>query len=205
MSADLREELPDDAYLPSVDVCSRCGDCYCDGIACIAELDPDAVDDREAVEEVQDLLRLGQAWQIMERHGLAVAVRALDHAGYATPLRSATTGIEMMAAERLRHVAAEGWTPEHDDEHETCEMAMAAVAYVIEAIDDRNAQCWLGDAAGEDGGPVPAVAYWPWDLSWWKPAGPIRNLVKAGSLIAGELDRLLRAAASTSSPQGGGL
>lgn len=77
----MSDELPDDAYLPSVDVCSRCGDCYCDGIACIADLDPDSVVDREAVEEVQDLIRFGRAWLIMERYGAEVAVRALAHAG----------------------------------------------------------------------------------------------------------------------------
>jgi hypothetical protein len=34
---------------------------------------------------------------------------------------------------------------------------------------------------------------WPWDPSWWKPSpDPIRNLVKAGALIAAEIDRLQR-------------
>lgn len=34
---------------------------------------------------------------------------------------------------------------------------------------------------------------WPWHSSWWKPSDdPIRNLVKAGALIAAEIDRLQR-------------
>jgi hypothetical protein len=34
---------------------------------------------------------------------------------------------------------------------------------------------------------------WPWDEKWWKPStNPIRNLVKAGALIAAEIDRLQR-------------
>lgn len=45
----------------------------------------------------------------------------------------------MIAAERRRQVDAEGWTPEHDDEHEICELAMAAVAYSVAAIDECNA------------------------------------------------------------------
>lgn len=40
---------------------------------------------------------------------------------------------------------------------------------------------------------LPAHGAWPWDASWWKPsADPIRNLVKAGALIAAEIDRLQR-------------
>jgi hypothetical protein len=34
---------------------------------------------------------------------------------------------------------------------------------------------------------------WPWDLSWLKPSpDPKHNLVKAGALIAAEIDRLNR-------------
>ena len=35
---------------------------------------------------------------------------------------------------------------------------------------------------------------WPWDDEWWKPTPDdrIRELVKAGALIAAEIDRLLR-------------
>jgi hypothetical protein len=37
--------------------------------------------------------------------------------------------------------------------------------------------------------------FWPWDQDWWKPSpDPIRNLVKAGALIAAEIDRLQRLA-----------
>ena len=33
---------------------------------------------------------------------------------------------------------------------------------------------------------------WPWNLIWWKPTpnDRIRELVKAGALIAAEIDRL---------------
>lgn len=84
------------------------------------------------------------------------------------------TGIELISAERARQIEAEGWTPEHDDEHITEEMAFAAACYVT----------------ADDGDAVPAV--WPWDTECWKPRDRISNLVRAGALIAAEIDRLQR-------------
>lgn len=46
---------------------------------------------------------------------------------------------------------------------------------------------------------LPSTASWPFDASWWKPSNdPIRNLIKAGALIAAEIDRLQRLAANKS-------
>lgn len=87
-------------------------------------------------------------------------------------------GAELIAAERQRQVSEEGWTPDHDATHTAGELAMAAACYA-----------WYGTGGGRP------VARWPWDERWWKPeGGPVRNLVKAGALIAAELDRLLAAA-----------
>jgi hypothetical protein len=36
-------------------------------------------------------------------------------------------------------------------------------------------------------------ARWPWSQDWWKPTNPRRDLVKAGALIAAEIERLDRA------------
>jgi len=95
-------------------------------------------------------------------------------------------GDELIAAERQRQVTIEGWTPEHDDAHDTGELNLAAQAYVIHAF------------AAVNNVPVPnqALNMWPWSMKWLKPsADPIRNLVKAGALIAAEIDRLQRKAA----------
>ena len=39
---------------------------------------------------------------------------------------------------------------------------------------------------------IEGVGMWPWDLEWFKPSpyDRIRELVKAGALIAAEIDRL---------------
>ena len=88
------------------------------------------------------------------------------------------SGAELIDAERQRQVESEGWTPDHDDEYDQGELILAAQCYTMEAIQP-----------GEGDG------LWPWETSWWKPSeDPVRNLVKAGALIAAEIDRVQRGA-----------
>lgn len=96
-------------------------------------------------------------------------------------------GAELIAAERRRQVEAEGWTPEHDDEHADGALASAAACCAQFA-------CEQDSAAAEHRSSVPywLADFWPngWD---WKPDDDrIRTLVKAGALIAAEIDRLQR-------------
>ena len=90
------------------------------------------------------------------------------------------TGAERIAAERQRQIDREGWTPEHDDEHTGMELTYAARCYAEVAA-------W---AAGPGIGPS---REWPFDNESWKPSGDrIRDLERAGALIAAEIDRLQR-------------
>lgn len=103
-------------------------------------------------------------------------------------------------AERRRHVE-EGWTPEHDDEHDNNEMADAAAAYAyVSALSDRErAHAMAGSL--QEGAPRTSIFQqtlahlWPWDWSWWKPKDRRRDLVRAASLIIAEIERLDREAA----------
>ena len=54
---------PDDIYVPPVDVCAICGEVYCDGIACVSDINPDDEADHPRLERLQDLVRAGKAWQ----------------------------------------------------------------------------------------------------------------------------------------------
>jgi hypothetical protein len=92
-----------------------------------------------------------------------------------------THGSEAITVERDRQITKEGWTPEHDDQHEGGELAEAAACYALVSTFPPNLA-----ASGPPEG-------WPWDPEWWKPASPIRMLEKAGALIAAEIDRRLRA------------
>lgn len=102
------------------------------------------------------------------------------------------TGIELIAAERQRQIQVEGFTPEHDDKHTNGEMTSAASTYahlVCDQIYPEQYRVFERQAImRRDEG-------WPWDYEWWKPSkDPIRNLEKAGALIAAEIDRLQRKA-----------
>lgn len=93
------------------------------------------------------------------------------------------TGVDLIAAERERQVSQEGWTFEHDDKHDAGEIACAAACYalatVITAPKVQDSHIY--------------ARYWPWERLWWKPSDDkVRNLVRAGALIAAEIDRIQR-------------
>lgn len=95
-------------------------------------------------------------------------------------------------AERRRQITAEGWTPEHDDEHADGQMAQAAGCYALHA----------GGIGTDwpDGRQNGAALFWPWDKDSWKPTTPRRDLVKACALALAEIERLDRAAATQGGP-----
>jgi len=102
-------------------------------------------------------------------------------------MMSQLTGVHLIAAERARQRKDEGWDEHHDSEHADGEMALAAACYAIVDADAVAHKGFLDDLWG---------MLWPttgWSIKWWKPKDPLRNLVRAGALIAAEIDRRLRA------------
>ena len=99
------------------------------------------------------------------------------------------TGIEIISEERQRQITVEGWMDEHDDKHGAGELAFAAKAYAEHAG-------FQSAIEGSEYGKVKTnyiPDMWPWDPKWWKPINDrVRNLAKAGALIAAEIDRLQR-------------
>ncbi len=90
-----------------------------------------------------------------------------------------SVGIELIAAERERQITGEGFGSSRDDNYTNEELASAASFYAM-PLHKRNLDLmrWL----------------WPWNFTWWKPSPDdrIRELAKAGALIAAEIDRLNR-------------
>lgn len=98
------------------------------------------------------------------------------------------TGIELIADERKRQIELEGWTAEHDAQHNEGELANAACVYAM-----TNDMISFMDA---DWGNDMYLHFWPFDLDWLKKDKTdetekrIRDLAKAGAMIAAEIDRL---------------
>lgn len=98
-------------------------------------------------------------------------------------------GIELIAAERQRQVEVEGWTPEHDAGHADGEMGRAAACYAAGTPIYREIQSFnMGDQRLRH---THIMNVWPWAGDWYGPTNRIRDLTKAGALIAAEIDRLL--------------
>jgi hypothetical protein len=103
-----------------------------------------------------------------------------------------TKATDLIAAERERQMSDEGYTAEHDRQH-AWELTRAGVLYA-----DNSAQIIAGlphlipgdqwSETQDDDMPNP----WPWHPRSWKPTDdPIRDLTKAGALIAAAIDSLL--------------
>ncbi len=80
-------------------------------------------------------------------------------------MTTTTDGVKLIAEERQRQHEQLGWTPEHDRQHDDGAIVIAAVHYAL----PRN-MCKEAPAAR---------------------AERIRDLSKAGALLAAEIDRLL--------------
>lgn len=106
----------------------------------------------------------------------------------------AASGAELIERERLRQVKSEGYMAWHDDQHAHGELALAGALYALD--DDRRAYIALAIDSFDDP-PLRTPVDWPWEDEAWKPTPDdrVRELVKAGALIAAEIDRLLRAQA----------
>lgn len=96
------------------------------------------------------------------------------------------TGAQMIARERTRQRREEKWSAKHDNGHTKGELAAAAACYALPpSIREQKIMRYSL-----------RLILWPWSEGWWKPKADdrIRELVKAGALIAAEIDRLQRAA-----------
>ena len=91
------------------------------------------------------------------------------------------SGAELIAMERERQIMQEGYSEERDEAHDHGELAGAAACYAL----------WNCGYIGKFTWRL-AMALWPFDELDWKPKDPVRDLVRAGALIAAEIDRMQR-------------
>lgn len=85
-------------------------------------------------------------------------------------------GVELISAERARQIEQENWSEDHDDLHVRGELAKAASIYAMPKRARKS-----------------ILSKWPWGRKWYKPSDDrVKELVKAGALIAAEIDRIQR-------------
>lgn len=97
------------------------------------------------------------------------------------------TGAEIIAEERAAHFTREGYTAAHDAAHDRGQLLAAAICYAEVPLMRLS---YLPEAAEPMVIEMMATR-WPWEEEWWKPSdSAVRNLAKAGALIAAEIDRL---------------
>ena len=82
------------------------------------------------------------------------------------------TGVELISDERLRQIEVEGYDAEHDERETWDVFASAAISYIVAGLN-----------------PEMAMDFWPWDEEYYKPKDTLRNLERAGALIAASIDR----------------
>lgn len=97
------------------------------------------------------------------------------------------SGVELIAEERQRQIEKEGYTKDHDVIHNDVDtLATAAACYALPFYKRETNK-----------GGIPK--HWPFDEDFWKPENKypaqgftdrIRELQKAGALIAAEIDKL---------------
>lgn len=102
------------------------------------------------------------------------------------------SGAGLIVAERQRQIVAEGWTPEHDAQHSGGDLVRAAECYLLAPRYDLLIRHAVPVVHGPAAGQPWAPHRWPWEPRYWKPCPDdrLRELVKAGALIAAEIDRL---------------
>lgn len=101
------------------------------------------------------------------------------------------TGIKLIAEERKRQIEVEGYTKQHDSNHKASEFVYAAIAYteaakvgvICQEIGNTNENDIMRKKFGMG-------LYFPWGQTNFKPTTNIRDLVKAGALIAAAIDRM---------------
>jgi len=117
-----------------------------------------------------------------------------EFAKFRKVIKMSKNGLELIADERHRQIEQERYSLEHDDNEKPGALTTAAICYATMAASGPEMRQAIRHQA-EHGIPP---KHWPWELSSWKPGeddsnkSRIRELVKAGALIAAEIDRLQR-------------
>jgi hypothetical protein len=98
-------------------------------------------------------------------------------------MQEITEGMKLISAERIRQITEENFTPGHDVDHAP-QLTEAATSYLHDAIRQHDNPSMAPELRRRS-------SLWPWAPEYYKPADVVRELEKAGALIAAALDSIL--------------
>lgn len=111
------------------------------------------------------------------------------------------TGLELIATERQRQIESKGYNAEHDEMESAFQLSAAAAMFIANAIN----KDFSGHTHYDGKGNVARFQireidtkkwqeHWPWgDHDGRNKADVMTSLIKAGALVAAEIDRLQNA------------
>lgn len=153
---------------------------------------------KDQTEKIASLYRVSDDELIQELNTEADKVHGIDKYTHEetigwfdsilNPIVEILSGIQLIAIERKRQIEELGYNYRNDALYSNEQLAKAGACYALPE-----------DYRGENLEPVEDPEYdnllnaiWPWDKSYWKPTPEdrIKELSKAGALIAAQIDYL---------------
>lgn len=157
---------------------------------CVEALDPSHIDGGYTVTDF--------AGPVAESQAAAYAAEMNAAAEWDEQSGFVSHGLQCIANERRRQIEIEGFVADHDDKYVGAHMAFAAMCYLLPFTQHEIARV----IPTPTNAPLTFLgAFWPWAPGSFKQAARhrkattddrIRDLTKAGALIAAEIDRLQR-------------
>lgn len=134
--------------------------------------------DMLVVLQSSDIRNVGKVGEVIDiTDGDYYTIDAIPNSAFKEDCVARASGADLIREERRRQIEVEGYDAMHDRHHTPQVLCRAAVGYALH--DDPSKL--VADAAAN---------LWPWSGEFWKPKGQLRNLVRAGALIAAAIDRL---------------
>lgn len=125
-----------------------------------------------------DKLNVGKVGTVIEiTDGDYYTLDCLPNYSYKEDFLEYAKGADLIRDERRRQQKVEGYDAMHDRHHTPQVLCRAAIGYALHEDPSKL----VADAAAN---------LWPWSNEFWKPKDHLRNLVRAGALIAAAIDRL---------------
>lgn len=135
--------------------------------------------DMLVVLQSSDIRNVGTVGEVIDiTDGDYYTIDAIPNSAFKEDCVAMACGADLIRQERIRQIEMEGYDEMHDRHHTPQVLARAAAAYALH--DDPSIR--VADSAEH---------LWPWNREvFWKPKDQLRNLVRAGALIAAAIDRL---------------